>query len=568
MKGVAKMKVFRKLGAAGLACLLFAGLLGSAAAAGTDISCSVASGGMAHTLALKSDGSVWAWGSNESGQLGRSGDVTESKLPVKIEGLTAVSITAGYNFSAALENDGNVIVWGGGSAKPTPVADLDNVTAISAGQTDMLALKYDGSVWQWTVGSGSRPKLVTGLQKIAAISAGGGQFLALSITGQVWCWGRNDQGQLGLGDTTDRSEPVHMSRLADIVDIAAGYTHSLAVSFDGKVYAWGSNTYGQLGDSTLKSSSIPVAVRSLGKIRQVSAGADTSMALADNGSIYTWGYGEYGQLGSGNSEMTRTTPTTISSGTVGTTVFITSGLYHNMMVTSSGSMYTWGRNKNGQLGNGRNTNSEALQYTVNLAIVGGAYKTGNYSINNLQGLHSWSETEIKALSEKTIVPPGLWSDYDKNITRAELAYLLVSVYEKVTGFSISGGLTTKFQDIENHPLKEDILRANYLGFINGRSTTIFAPDDNISREEAAKMLGLFVARIKNITIQTTNYVHSIVYYSDADAVSKWAIPYVAFAHDNTIMLGSNGVYDPKGLFTREQSLLTVARLAASYSWKA
>lgn len=548
-----------------LICVLSLSLVYTASAAGPDTKYSVVSGGMSHTLAVKSDGSVWAFGSNESGQLGQSGK-TESKIPVKVEGISAVSVAAGYNFSAALQYDGTVYTWGGGNSAPSKVAGLSSVSAIAAGQTDMLALKYDGTVWQWTAGSVTAPRQVNGLQKIMAVAVGGGHFIALSVTGQVWTWGSNSFGQLGLGDNQDRTVPVKINQLSDIIDIAAGYTHSLAVDFNGTVYAWGSNTYGQLGNGTTSASLVPVQIQNFTNVKQISAGTDSSMALLENGSIYTWGYGEYGQMGVDSATITQTSPRAVNSYVSGNSAFIVCGLYHNLMVNSWGEMYAWGRNKNGQLGNQMNTNSTTPQRILSLSV-NGTYSFAKYAVVNLQGLQSWSETDIKALYATNLISPRLWCDFQNKITRAEFTHLLLNVYEEVMGCSMSGPLTTSFTDIEGNELRQDIIKANRYGLVNGRSPTIFAPNDCLTREEAVTALCTLLMKMKSLYINTST-LPGLPYYSDADAIGKWAVPYVAYAHDNNIMMGSNGKMNPKGYITREESLATIARIVARYSWHA
>lgn len=541
-------------------------LLPTVSAAGTNCSYAVIAGGVSHSLAVKSDGSVWAWGSNSAKQVSPSSKAGSFTKPTKVAGLSSVvSVAAGSDFSVALLFDGTVSVWGGGKGI-SKVPGLSGVSSVSAGQSTLLALKYDGTVWQWPFGA-SAPNQVPGLQNISAVSAGGGHYLALSYSGQVWAWGSNSSGQLGVGSTKNRIDtPQKVNGLSDIVSVAAGYSHSLAVDYNGQVYAWGSNNSGQLGNDTTKNSGTPQAVLTIKKAVQVSAGNETSMAFTSDNRVYTWGYGEYGQLGSNSTSNYRTKPDTVSSGGFGTPVLIASGMNHNMLLNNRGAVYTWGRNRDGQLGTDKNANGTTPQ-NINLSLSADnsySYTLGKYSTNAPTGMSRWAVNDLTALYHTGMVPPSLWERYNQNITRAEFAHLVVTVYEQVRRTTINPGTQTNFQDIKNHPLEQSILKAYQIGLLNGRSNTVFAPNDFMKRQEAAKLLCTLVTKLQGVRIPTQ--VDSLSYYSDAYKVSSWAIPYVAFAYEQNIMRGSGGQFNPAGYTTREQALAIISRLADRYGW--
>ena len=164
-----------------LALLLLLTLL-PARATGTDRANTLAAGGQAHSLAVQEDGTVLVWGDNSAGQLGLGGDVAEIRKPTAVEGVSAVSVAAGEDFSAALRYDGAVYTWGHGVHAAPVQAAIDQVAAIAAGGEVVLALKTDGTVWQWTYGGAiSR---VSGLSRVAAIATGGGHHLALTVSGE------------------------------------------------------------------------------------------------------------------------------------------------------------------------------------------------------------------------------------------------------------------------------------------------------------------------------------------------------------------------------------------------
>jgi alpha-tubulin suppressor-like RCC1 family protein len=243
-----------------------------------------------HSLALKSDGTVWAWGANYLGQLG-DGTTTASLVPKQILSSSlseVIAITAGYYHSLALKSDGTVWTWGKNSNGQlgdgtttnilVPKQVLSGVIAIAAGAFYSLALKSDGTVWGWgynsdgELGDGTTtaslvPKqiLSSSFSGVIAIATGTYHSMALKSDGTVLAWGSNSNGQLGDGATTDSLVPkqISSSSLSGVNAIAAGAYHSLALKSDGKVWAWGNNYSGQLGDGTTTDQYTPEQVSGL-----------------------------------------------------------------------------------------------------------------------------------------------------------------------------------------------------------------------------------------------------------------------------------------------------------------
>jgi len=202
---------------------------------------------------------------------------------------------------------------------------------------------------------------------ILAISTGSSHSLALCSDGTVVAWGYNIYGQLGDGGTTDSSVPVIVTtggELAgkNVVAVSAGFSHSLALCSDGTVAAWGFNPYGQLGNNTTVSSSVPVMVTNSGvlsgkKITSISAGYHHNIALCSDGTVVSWGRNTYGQLGN-NSTSDSSVPvniTTAGSLNGRTVTTLAAGSDHSLVLCSDGALVSWGRNSNGQLGDGSNT---------------------------------------------------------------------------------------------------------------------------------------------------------------------------------------------------------------------
>ena len=326
--------------------------------------------GHTSNLALRSDGTVWFWGS-----YGDSNPVTE-QYPIQVKfshlgisdsqvadgGEYIVDIDAGYDFFLALSNKGNVYSWG----------------------TSTYGQLGSGS-------SGSTPGKVSGLpanDPVIAISAGNHHTLALTAGGLAYSWGYNGSSQLGIGLSpyTDLSgahnysfstarqvigiENTGKESLTNIIAIAAGGNHSAAVRMDGTVFTWGDNTYGQLGNSARGvggSVNLPVQVAAgeydegsyyIDRVVRVEAGQNHTMALTQDGRLFTWGQNNHGQLGT-----TRVATTAIGTNVPrlvdlsqsglsegGTIIDIAAGEYHSLARTSDDTVLAWGYNNAGQLG--------------------------------------------------------------------------------------------------------------------------------------------------------------------------------------------------------------------------
>ena len=344
----------------------------------------VIAAGKAHTVALKGDGTVCAWGDNAFGQLG-DGATANSSTPVQVSGVIGVTaIAASYYHTVALKGDGTVWAWGynnsgqlgdgtsTNSSTPLQVSGLTGVTAIATGQLHSVALKGDGTVWAWgenssgqlgngTTATSSTPVQVSGLNGVTAIAAGFTHTLALKGDGTLWAWGENVSGQLGNGLTTNSSTPVQVSGVTGISAIAAGQFYSMALIGDGTLWAWGDNSSGQLGNGLTTNSFTPVQVNGVTGVTAIAAGELHAVALIGNGTLWAWGDNVSGQLGNG---LTTSSSTPVQvSGLTGVTA-IAAGSYHAVALKSDGTVWAWGKNDSGQLGDGTaSTRTTPVQVT-------------------------------------------------------------------------------------------------------------------------------------------------------------------------------------------------------------
>lgn len=297
-------------------------------------------GGGAHSLLVTSGGSVYAWGWNKFGELG-VGNTTGpqqcplgkmktacSTAPVQVPGLSGISTVAGGDIhSLALAPDGTVWAWGNnqygeignGTVTTTGCLCIDapvralvpsNIVAVGGGGRHSIALRSDGTVWAWglnnygqlgdgTMTDRSTPVQVKGLTNVVEISAGYYHNLAVTKGGTVYAWGRNAFGQLGDGNTTNSDVPVQVTGLTGVTAVRGGGEFSLAMRNDGTVWSWGENTYGELGNGTLTNSSVPVQVTGLAGATAIGAGHRHGLAADASGALWAWGQNTYGELGNG-----------------------------------------------------------------------------------------------------------------------------------------------------------------------------------------------------------------------------------------------------------------------------
>lgn len=351
-----------------------------------------------HSLALKADGSAWAWGKSFAGKLGYGGN-SDQFLPIQVSqgtGLVdAVAIAAGGAHSLAIDKDGHVWGWGDGGPngstvdrwEPTLVAGPNNsdFVAVSAGHQSSLGLKKDGSVWVWgtmyNVNYGHQPVMVMGLTGVSSISAGYDYAVVVKTdgmaSGSLWGWGNNDGAQLGDGTQTSRTTPVRVANVSDAVAAGGGHRHTVAATSSGGVLAWGINIYGQLGDGTLVGPRVyPAAVNGITGVSV--AASDHSVAVSSEGRAFGWGWNASGQCGNGLYEQSgsqaRTPPDLVATTDLRS---VSVGTYHSMGLRRDGTVWTWGSDANGRLGVGAGVMSSPIPILVDLPLVDNTWLSGD-----------------------------------------------------------------------------------------------------------------------------------------------------------------------------------------------
>lgn len=329
-------------------------------------------GGGWHTCMLFADQTVRCAGKNNFGQLGNN-SFNDSSTLVQASGLTtATGVGAGIEHSCALLANGTLSCWGtnfvgqlgdgtvgGGSPIPKAVQGVSSAIALASGGYHNCVVLSDRSVRCWgrnqdgQLGNGSTtdagtPQVVSGLSNVAALAGGGYHSCALMPDATVRCWGRNDRGQLGDGTSTSSSTPVAVSGMTNAAAITGGLYHTCALLRDGTVQCWGQNDSGQIGN-TLAFSSVPVTVGGITSAIAVSAGVFHTCALLSDRTARCWGQNQDGQLGNGTTTNS-SSPVTVAG--LSGAIAVTSAGLHTCALMPNGSATCWGSNSNGQLANG------------------------------------------------------------------------------------------------------------------------------------------------------------------------------------------------------------------------
>ena len=393
-------------------------------------------GGQFQTCALAADGDLHCWGSNNRGQLG-DGTLESSRTPVRVIAFPsdAKGLAVGTEFSCALDQTGKAFCWGSNRARQLgqgapgihTVPILVNAATMPEGGTPISGIptiaggRYhsclitpnrgvqcwgrnsDGQLGDGTTEARTRPINVPGLTSgVVGLALGAEHSCALLQSGSVKCWGGNEFGQLGDGTTADKETPSDVNGLPGAVAaITAGDSHTCALLQSGGVKCWGLNSSGQLGDSTTTNSAFPVDVAGLSSgVAAISAGTAHSCARLQSGGVKCWGDNSRGQLGD-NTLTSRATPGDVT-GLAGAVVSIDMGDRHSCAALTAGSVFCWGANNDGQLGN-----NERLDHGQPVAVTGLSGKfvavslgaSHSCGLNEAGGVFCWGGNETSQLGD-------------------------------------------------------------------------------------------------------------------------------------------------------------------------
>lgn len=393
--------------------------------------------GNLHMVGLQTNGTLWAWGENTSGQLGLGDNVSVS-TPVQIGVETDWNeIAVGSGFNLAVKENGTLWAWGSNEfdqlgtglldseiTSPVQVGSDGDWHVIAAGNKHSVAIKSDGTLWAWgdnffnQVGDGTSigrntPTLISSDTDWEFLSAGTDYTMAIKNGGELWAWGRGLGGQLGNGETDLNTEvPTRIGTDDDWVEVKTGFGHTVALKSDGTVWSWGNNDFGQLGRAASQQEELEITqIGQDSDWQSLDCGGNSTLLLKEDGTLWGCGQNSFGQLGNG-STMNSTFPVELSDLNEWTS--ITAGNFNGASVFN-GQLYTWGSNIAGQIGNG--TTIEQLVPTLindctlntsenknNLIKVFPNPSNGVFNIQLYDGvLHSLYVTDMLGNIVKTVI---------------------------------------------------------------------------------------------------------------------------------------------------------------------
>ena len=306
---------------------------------------------------IRPNGTIWTWGRNDYGQAGQNSLVnTTISSPVQVGALTdwAVSNT-GLGHTLALKTNGTLWAWGyniGGQlgkndvisrSSPVQVGNLTTWSKIYVGSYHSVAIKTDNTFWTWGLNGNGQLGLGNVVYRLspvqidlstnwASASLGTYNTIAVKTDGTLWSWGRNIYGGLGLGNTVDRSSPVQIGALTNWLSVAANGYNTIAVKTNGTLWAWGYNIGGQLGDNTVLDKSSPVQVGALTNWSKPFAGGSHSISIKTDNTLWSWGNNGQGQLGD-ITGINKSSPIQIGASIDWSSSIITAGQNHSAAIS-------------------------------------------------------------------------------------------------------------------------------------------------------------------------------------------------------------------------------------------
>jgi hypothetical protein len=338
-------------------------------------------GWLFQATAAPPEGELYAWGTNSNGRLGL-GDTTSRSSPVQVGALTTWSdISGGSAFSGGVTSDGKLWMWGAGNngalgqgnttdySSPVQVGALTTWDRVFSNNFFTYAIKTDGTLWAWGLNSSgqlgqnnltsySSPVQVGALTTWARASRAGNAFGHLIKTdGTLWGVGTGAVGALGTGNTTGRSSPVQIGALTDWALSNAGDTAAVFLKTDGTIWFTGLGNYGINGQGTTTNYSSPVQIGAGTNWAHISlcynqGSAEFVAATKTDGTLWAWGNNQFGQLGQGN-VTTRSSP--VQVGALTDWAYASTGGRYCVAIKTDGTLWAWGRNDSGQLGLGDTT---------------------------------------------------------------------------------------------------------------------------------------------------------------------------------------------------------------------
>ena len=333
--------------------------------------------------AIKQDGALYTWGANDIGQMGigtiTAGMSTETQIG---NSNNWQSVSAGHYYMLAIKTDGTLWAWGANfngqlgdgtkinKSSPIQIGTDTNWQIVYSGDRNASAIKTNGTLWAWgdntdgQFGDGTTTEKLIPTQigietNWMSISIGDNTVLALKTNGTLWAWGSNSSGQLGNGNFWGAYyTPAQIGTDTNWQKIFSTWASSYAIKTNGTLWSWGSNQSGILGNGNTTNLNIPAQMGADNNWAHVDGHYTHITAIKTTGTLWSWGTNDYGQLGNGTTTTTPTyTPTQLGTSTNWQT---TSGdIWSNQALKTDGTRWAWGYNSSGQIGDGSSSNKNS-----------------------------------------------------------------------------------------------------------------------------------------------------------------------------------------------------------------
>ncbi len=509
----------------------------------------------ARVYAIKEDGTLYYWGkATYNNQSGDQSNERSKPMPLLTD---VIDVHAAWWGGFAIRRDNSLWLIGSGEnidgerkeSMDVPMKVMDNVKETANSYNRYLALKTDGTVWEWGSEFEKARKI---MDNVKHIGAGIGSFYAVKNDGTLWGWEENYSGALGV----KTKEPymfwwAPIKIMDDVQNVYGAGSNAFAIKTDGTLWGWGSDNdvlmyKGELETHTFTFSDgsqgsneacfTPVKIMS--NVKKVS-GINHITVIKDDNSLWTWGRNNSGELGDG---------TTISRYTMEKVLDdvadVTSYLGFTIALKEDGTLWGCGTNAWGELGLGEvdyDEHPEMIKITDKIALPNAIFHVPA----------SWAEEDIINAINIGLVPDECQSLYQQDITRKEFVKLISELINKTATKNLKPTKDVYFTDIDD----KDVLNVARLGIIDGVGNNLFNPDGKITREQAATIL-MRTARLLNLSSTITDKK-----FNDNNSISEWAIKGVYYCYANEIMNGTgDNNFSPSQTYSREMSIVTIFRL--------